>query len=57
MYDRISLKEKALNAGYKEVHSKTYDSSLIPNWAEYGLDTDSDGKQYKPASLYGEAVK
>lgn len=57
MYDRISLKEKALNAGYTEVHSKTYDSSLIPNWAEYGLDTDSDGKQYKPDSLYTEAVK
>lgn len=57
MYDRISLKVKALNAGYKEVLSQTYDSSLILNWAEYGLDTDSDGKQYKPDSLYIEAVK
>ncbi len=57
MYDRISLTEKALNAGYKSVLTQSYDSSLIPNWPEYGLDIDDKGNQYKPESLYIEAVK
>jgi len=57
MYDRINLKALLLSLGYKEVFIQDYNKSLIPNWSEYGLDTDEKGNQYKPGSLYIEAVK
>jgi len=57
MYDRINLKAKLINIGYKEVNLQAYNTSLIPNWVEYGLDVDEKGNQYKPESLYVEALK
>lgn len=57
MYDRINLRAKLLACGYREVHQLTYDTSLIPNWSDYALDLDSAGQQYRPGSLYMEAVK
>jgi len=57
MYDRINLREKAIAAGYKAVQLQSYTSSLIPGWIDYGLDVDEHGRQYKPGSLYMEAVK
>jgi SAM-dependent methyltransferase len=57
MYDRINLKAKLINIGYNEVHVQDYNTSLIPNWTEYGLDIDEKGNQYKPKSLYVEALK
>ena len=57
MYDRINLRALLLSVGYREVHRLDYDSSLIPEWDEYGLDVDEAGEQYRPGSLYMEAVK
>ncbi|GAH70254.1 unnamed protein product [marine sediment metagenome] len=57
MYDRINLKAKLINLGYKEVLVQEYNTSLIPNLTEYGLDVDENGNQYKPESLYIEATK
>lgn len=57
MYDKINLKEKLINSGYKDVYVQSYDISLIPKWVGYGLDLDSKGNQYKPGSLYVEALK
>ena len=57
MYDRINLKAKLINIGYKEVNVQDYNTSLIQNWTEYGLDIDEKGNQYKPESLYVEALK
>jgi len=57
MYDRISLKNKLINSGYREVHIENYNSSQIPKWIDYGLDIDENGSQYKPESLYIEARK
>ncbi|MBA7537598.1 hypothetical protein ES705_29867 [subsurface metagenome] len=57
MYDRINLKAILINLGYKEVHIQEYNTSLFANWNEYGLDIDENGNQYKPESLYVEAVK
>jgi len=57
MYDRINLSTKLINIGYKEVKVKDYDSSLISNWNEFGLDLDEFGNQYKTESLYIEARK
>jgi len=56
-YDRFSLKAKLENAGYKEIIEQDYDTSLIPDWVEYGLDTDENNAPYKPDSLYMEARK
>jgi SAM-dependent methyltransferase len=57
MYDRINLKAKLINAGYKEVLLQSYITSLIPNWNEYELDIDKHGNQYRQNSLYIEAIK
>jgi len=57
MYDRINLKSKLLNIGYKDVYLQDYNTSLIPDWNEYALDVDDKGNQYKPESLYVEALK
>lgn len=57
MYDRINLRAKLTEVGYDEVHVQDYNRSLIPDWPEYGLDVDHEGKQYKPGSLYMEATK
>ena len=57
MYDKINLKTILVNLGYKEVHIQEYNTSLVENWNKYGLDIDQNGNQYKPNSLYVEAVK
>ena len=57
MYDEISLEHMLESAGYKTVVRVDYATSRVPNWAQYGLDTDASGNQYKPKSLYVEAIK
>lgn len=57
MYDRFNLKALLLNIGFREVNLQKYDTSLISGWNSYGLDVDENGKQYKPKSLYVEAIK
>ncbi|MBD3264268.1 MAG: methyltransferase domain-containing protein [Candidatus Omnitrophica bacterium] len=57
MYDRINLKALLLNLGYRAVKKQKYNTSLITDWNSYGLDSDESGRQYKPGSLYIEAVK
>lgn len=57
MYDRINIKTILLNLGYKEVYIQKYNTSVIPNFNNYGLDIDENGNQYKRESLYVEAVK
>jgi SAM-dependent methyltransferase len=57
MYDRINLKTILVNLGYREVILQDFNASLIPNWHEYGLDITEFGDQYKPESLYMEAIK
>ncbi len=57
MYDRINLSALLTSLGYRNPHPRTYNSSLIPNWNDYGLDIDEQGNEYKPGSLYMEAEK
>lgn len=58
MYDRISIRHKLVDLlGYRHVHMQSYNTSLISGWNDYVLDVDSSGNQYKPYSLYIEAVK
>lgn len=57
MYDRFSLKAKLIDVGYGNVVIQDYKTSLIDNWNEYALDLNTKGGQYKPDSLYVEAIK
>lgn len=55
MYDKINLSSLLKNSGFSETFSCTYNDSQIPGWKEYGLDTDTEGAEYRPGSLYLEA--
>lgn len=57
MYDRINLAQVLLRTGYRNVTLRSYDTSDIPDWNSFALDVDEDGLQYKPGSLYMEAMK
>jgi len=57
MYDRISLAELLQRLGYKNVGLKSYNTSDISSWVQYGLDANDDGSEYAPGSLYIEACK
>jgi hypothetical protein len=47
MYDRCSLAELMANVGFRHIDS----------WAGYNLDTNADGSEHQPASLYMEGVR
>ncbi|MEO7272844.1 MAG: methyltransferase domain-containing protein [Vicinamibacterales bacterium] len=57
MYDRINLPHMLRSAGYSEVRVEGYDTSRIDDWNALGLDRNETGREYKPESLYVEAVK
>jgi SAM-dependent methyltransferase len=57
MYDSENLAALLADCGYRDVEVVAYDRSRIPGWEAYGLDVDGEGRQYKPDSLYVEAVK
>lgn len=54
-YDRFTLESKLKRAGYGEVVVHDFRCSGIAGWADYGLDTNPDGTEYAPGSLYIEA--
>lgn len=56
MYDRVSLMSLLSGLGYRDSRRQSYDTSLIQNWSQYGLDMAA-GDEYKPGSLYIEARK
>jgi hypothetical protein len=57
MYDRVNLRQFLRQVGYRNIQIQRYDASIVSDWGQYGLDTDDEGKQYKPDSLYMEAQK
>ena len=57
MYDSENLAVLLGNCGFREVEVVAFDRSRIPGWEVYGLDVDATGGQYKPGSLYVEAIK
>lgn len=57
MYDRYSLSQLMLAAGFEDPRVQTALESLIPNWGEFALDTSPEGEVIKPDSLFMEAVK
>ncbi len=57
MYDRVNLRHVLAGGGFRKIEVKSFDSSLIPEWDQIALDRDADGGEYKPGSLYIEAVR
>ncbi len=57
MYDRYSLCRCLEEAGFSDVRQVAPAESRIPDWPTFNLDTEPDGRPYKPDSLYMEAVK
>ena len=57
MYDEANLSQLLQTCGFSEIRRVDYDESSVPGWSEYGLDLDEQGGEYKPGSLYLEAVR
>jgi SAM-dependent methyltransferase len=56
MWDRVSLPRELLAAGFKDPQVLSNTVSQIPEWRAYRLDESEDGQEYRPGSLYVEAV-
>ena len=57
MYDRVNLPQLLQDTGYREVSVERYDTSRIVDWNALGLDRNGGQREYKPESLYVEAVR
>jgi SAM-dependent methyltransferase len=57
MYDAVNLRAMLEDCGFGDIEVMAYDRSRIAGWADYGLDVDASGRQYKPDSLYVEATR
>lgn len=57
MYDRYSLARVLESVGFAEAKQVGPSESRLANWSSFNLDTESDGRVYKPDSLYMEASK
>lgn len=57
MYDRLSLRKLLEAAGFQKVVVRQAEESSVPDWAEFHLDVQPDGRVRKPDSLFMEGVK
>lgn len=57
MYDKYSLEALLKEAGFKNVQAASCNTSRIHGWTDYGLETNPDGSEFHPYSLYMEAEK
>jgi predicted SAM-dependent methyltransferase len=57
MYDRYSLTLLLEKIGLDNIVQRSAHESYLPNWTSFNLDTEPDGRVYKPDSLYMEAIK
>jgi SAM-dependent methyltransferase len=56
MYDRISLSQLLLSAGFCAPRQLSHAESQVRAWSALGLDQDATGSEYKPNSLYMECM-
>ncbi len=56
MWDRVNLPEALERAHFRDVQTVDWQTSRIPDWNTLGLDKGSDGGEYKPESMYVEAL-
>jgi hypothetical protein len=57
MYDRYSLADALRAAGFINPVKVGPAYSRIPSWTAFHLDTEPDGRTYKPDSLFMEATR
>lgn len=57
MYDSYSMSCLLRECGFNNIEFKSCNVSDIDNWAKYALEFDSNGNEYKPNSIYVEAIK
>ncbi len=57
MYDSFSLGELLESVGFAHPQRFSATESQIPDWNSFHLDSEPDGRTYKPDSLFMEAVK
>lgn len=57
LYDRLSLARLLAETGFGEVQVCAHNSSMIPDFETYRLDTLEDGRIRKPDSFFMEGVK
>jgi SAM-dependent methyltransferase len=57
MYDRYSLARALESVGFAETKQFDPSESRVAIWSGFNLDTEPDGRVYKPDSLYMEAFK
>lgn len=57
MYDSYSLSRALVAAGFVAPRRMHANESRVIDWATFCLDTEPDGRPYKPDSLYVEAVR
>lgn len=57
MWDRVNLTQALEQAGFRDIQTLDWQTSRIPGWAEFGLDEAPGGGEYKPESLYVEALR
>lgn len=56
MWDRVSLPHELVLAGFREPQVVSNTESRIPDWKGFMLDETADGQEYKPGSMYVEAI-
>lgn len=57
MYDRYSLARLLRSVGFEEVVLQSAETSQIPNWQRFHLDTTPEGNPIKPDMFFMEAVR
>ena len=57
MWDRINLTVVLEATGFRDVKVVDWQTSMIPDWNSMALDQHSNGREYKPESLYVEALR
>ena len=56
MWDRVNLRTALEEARFRDVQVVDWRTSRFPSWNDMALDQNHDGSEYKPESLYVEAI-
>lgn len=57
MYDWANLTAILVDAGFEDPSRVEFNVSAVEGWSRYGLDSDEEGNEYRPGSLYIEAAR
>jgi SAM-dependent methyltransferase len=57
MWDRVNIRAVLNDAGFTDVTVRSCNTSAIEGWEDTDLERGSDGREYKPMSLYIECRK